>query len=75
MHAFAREQKLVMLAQVTGLVDELGIDQPELLAEQLVTLADGVTSRAMVLNDPRYGRHARAAAETLLNQAPRRPRE
>jgi isopentenyl diphosphate isomerase/L-lactate dehydrogenase-like FMN-dependent dehydrogenase len=31
-----------MLALVTGLVDELGIDEPELLAEQLVTLADGV---------------------------------
>jgi AcrR family transcriptional regulator len=74
-HAFAREQKLVMLAQVTGLVDELGIDEPELLAEQLVTLADGVTSRAMVLNDSGYGRHARAAAGTLLNHAPRRPRE
>ncbi|MBP2336104.1 hypothetical protein JOF41_002282 [Saccharothrix coeruleofusca] len=31
-------------------------------------------SRAMVLNDPDYGRHARAAAETLLDHAPRRPR-
>ena len=74
-HAFARKQKLVMLALVTGLVDELGIDEPELLAEQLVTLADGVASRAMVLNDADYGRHARVAAETLLNHAPHRPRE
>lgn len=73
-HAFAREQKLVMLALVTDLVDELGIAEPELLAEQLVTLADGVASRAMVLNDPNYGRHARAAAETLLDHAPRRTR-
>lgn len=74
-HAYAREQKLVMLALVTGLVNELGIDEPELLAEQLVTLADGVVSRAMVLNDPGYGRHARTAAETLLDHAPRRSRE
>lgn len=74
-HAYAREQKLVMLALVTGLVSELGIDEPELLAEQLVTLADGVASRAMVLNDPGYGRHARAAAEILLDHAPRRPRD
>jgi AcrR family transcriptional regulator len=72
-HAFARKQKLVMLALVTDLVDELGIDEPGSLAEQLVTLADGATSRAMVLNDPDYGRHARAAAEILLDHAPRRP--
>jgi AcrR family transcriptional regulator len=72
-HAFAREQKCVMLALVTGLLDELGIDEPAPLAEQLVTLADGAASRAMVLNDPGYGRHARAAAETLLDHAPRRP--
>ncbi|APU16414.1 MULTISPECIES: TetR/AcrR family transcriptional regulator [Actinoalloteichus] len=74
--ALAREQKLVMLALVTDLVDELGIDEPELLAEQLATLADGVASRAMVLGDPDYGRHACAAAETLLEHAPRRlPRD
>ncbi|MFI8088475.1 TetR/AcrR family transcriptional regulator [Streptomyces sp. NPDC086080] len=72
-HAFAREQKMLMLTLVTGLVAELGIDDPESLAEQLVTLADGAVSRAMVLNDPDYGRHARAAAETLLDHAPRRP--
>ena len=71
-HAFARHQKLVMLELVTGLVAELGVTEPEPLAEQLVTLADGVASRAMVLNDPHYGRHARAAAQTLLDHAPRR---
>ncbi|MEA5362510.1 helix-turn-helix domain-containing protein [Amycolatopsis sp., V23-08] len=72
-HAFAREQKLLMLALVTGLLDDLGIAEPEPLAEQLVTLSDGAASRAMVLNDPDYGRHARKAAETLLDHAPRRP--
>ncbi|ATE55675.1 TetR/AcrR family transcriptional regulator [Actinosynnema pretiosum] len=70
-HAFARAQKLVMLELATGLVAELGIAEPEALAEQLVTLSDGVASRAMVLNDPDYGRHARAAAEVLLDHAPR----
>jgi hypothetical protein len=58
-HAFAREQKILVLTLVTGLVAELGIDSPQLLAEQLVTLADGAVSRAMVLDDPDYGRHAR----------------
>lgn len=68
-HALAREQKLEMLALVTGLLDELGADDPERLAEQLVTLSDGAVSRAMVLDDPDYGSHARAAAETLLDLA------
>ncbi|MEV7422316.1 MULTISPECIES: hypothetical protein [unclassified Streptomyces] len=37
-------------------------------------LSDGATSRAMVLGDPDYGRHARVAAETLLDHASRRAR-
>ncbi|OON77717.1 TetR/AcrR family transcriptional regulator [Streptomyces tsukubensis] len=69
-HGVAREQKLVMLKLATGLLDELGYDEPEPLAEQLVTLSDGAASRAMVLGEPDYGRHARAAAETLLTYAP-----
>jgi hypothetical protein len=51
-HAFAREQRILMLTLVTAVVAELGIDSPQLLAEQLVTLADGAVSRAMVLDDP-----------------------
>ncbi|WP_369213154.1 hypothetical protein [Streptomyces flavofungini] len=42
---------------------------PPNLAEQLVTLADGAASRAMVLGEADYGRHARAAAEILLDNA------
>ncbi|MFD6862650.1 TetR/AcrR family transcriptional regulator [Streptomyces diastaticus] len=68
-HAYAREQKLLMVRLVTGLVTELGCREPALLAEQLVTLADGAASRAMVLGEPAYGRHARAAAEILLENA------
>ncbi|GLY03205.1 TetR family transcriptional regulator [Actinoplanes sp. NBRC 101535] len=68
-HSFAREQKLAMLTMVTSLISEMGVDPAEPLAEQLVTLADGAASRAMVLNDPEYGRHARAAAEILIEQA------
>nr|WP_237331315.1 hypothetical protein [Streptomyces mexicanus] len=54
---------------VTALVTELGCREPAVLAEQLVTLADGAASRAMVLGDADYGRHARAAAEILLDNA------
>lgn len=68
-HVFARKQKLLMLELVTKLVAELGITDPGPLAEQLVTLADGAASRAAVLDEPDYGRHARAAAETLLDLA------
>ncbi|MBF6048501.1 TetR family transcriptional regulator [Streptomyces sp. NRRL B-1677] len=68
-HAYAREQKLLMTHLVTMLVAELGCARPAALAEQLVTLADGAASRAMVLNEADYGRHARAAAETLLAHA------
>ncbi|WP_282086581.1 TetR/AcrR family transcriptional regulator [Streptomyces tendae] len=68
-HSYAREQKLRMVRLVTALVTELGCERPAALAEQLVTLADGAASRAMVLGDADYGRHARAAAEILLAHA------
>jgi len=68
-HAYAREQKLRMVRLVAELVAELGHRDPEALAEQLVTLADGAASRAMVLNRPDYGRHGRAAAQALLDRA------
>ncbi|MFF9002252.1 helix-turn-helix domain-containing protein [Streptomyces achromogenes] len=68
-HSYAREQKLRMVELVTALVTELGCREPAALAEQLVTLADGAASRAMVLGEADYGRHARAAAETLLAHA------
>ncbi|GHC78078.1 TetR/AcrR family transcriptional regulator [Streptomyces flavofungini] len=68
-HSYAREQKLRMVELVTVLVTELGCREPAALAEQLVTLADGAASRAMVLDDAGYGRHARAAAEILLAHA------
>ncbi|MZE78861.1 TetR/AcrR family transcriptional regulator [Streptomyces xinghaiensis] len=68
-HSYAREQKLLMARLVTALVTELGCREPATLAEQLVTLADGAASRAMVLSDADYGRHARAAAEVLLQNA------
>ncbi|MBB5101152.1 TetR/AcrR family transcriptional regulator [Streptomyces spectabilis] len=68
-HSYAREQKLRMVRLIAALVTELGCRDPLVLAEQLATLADGAASRAMVLDEPDYGRHARAAAEVLLDQA------
>jgi AcrR family transcriptional regulator len=68
-HSYAREQKLRMVQLIAALVTELGCREPLALAEQLATLADGAASRAMVLGEADYGRHARAAAEVLLEQA------
>uniref|UniRef100_A0AAU3GZZ0 TetR/AcrR family transcriptional regulator n=1 Tax=Streptomyces sp. NBC_01401 TaxID=2903854 RepID=A0AAU3GZZ0_9ACTN len=68
-HSYARERKLLMVRLVAELVAELGCREPSVLAEQLVTLADGAASRAMVLGDSDYGRHARTAAEILLDNA------
>ncbi|NGO71011.1 TetR/AcrR family transcriptional regulator [Streptomyces boncukensis] len=68
-HSYAREQKLLMVRLVANLAAELGCRQPAFLAEQLVTLADGAASRAMVLGEADYGRHARMAAEILLDNA------
>ncbi|MFD0904789.1 TetR/AcrR family transcriptional regulator [Actinomadura sediminis] len=68
-HSYAREQKLRMVRMVDSLLAELGCPDPAGLAEQLVSLADGAASRAMVLDEAGYGRHARAAAEILLDHA------
>ncbi|UNZ16014.1 TetR/AcrR family transcriptional regulator [Streptomyces sp. 891-h] len=72
-HSYAREQKLRMVELVTVLLTELDCRNPGPLAEQLVTLADGAASRAMVLGEADYGRHARAAAELLLEHALAKP--
>ncbi|WP_374227406.1 hypothetical protein [Streptomyces sp. AC512_CC834] len=69
-HSYAHEQKLLMVRLVTDLVAEPGCREPAVRAEQLVTLADGAASRAMVLGESNYGRYARTAAEILLKNAP-----
>ena len=68
-HAYAREQKVRMVELIAAVVAELGCRDPLPLAEQLATLADGAASRAMVLDDADYGRHARAAADVLIDHA------
>jgi AcrR family transcriptional regulator/predicted RNA-binding Zn ribbon-like protein len=70
-HAFARQQKLRMVELVREQTVLLGVTDPDALAEHLVALADGASSRAMVLNDRHYGLRVRAAAEMLIDLAPR----
>lgn len=68
-HAYARQQKQRFTQRIVEVVRELGAAQPDILGEQLAILADGAASRAMVLNDPTCGHHARTAAKALLDAA------
>lgn len=68
-HEYASEQKRLLTERLTELVGALGVPEPRILAEQLAVLVDGAASRSMVLNDAGCGRHARAAAEALIDAA------
>ncbi|MGE5156408.1 MAG: TetR/AcrR family transcriptional regulator [Betaproteobacteria bacterium] len=54
---------------VRGLVEELGVAQPDPLTEQLVLLYDGATVSARLDRNPGAAQTARAAAEALLDAA------
>ena len=56
-------------ALVRGLVDELSVDDPEPLTDQLILLYDGCTVAARLDRNPGAARTARAAAEALIDAA------
>src|SRR5260221_5299881 len=56
-----------------GLLDRLGVKDPDKLATQLQLLNQGALATALVRGDPAVARVARAAAEGLLGAAERRP--
>jgi AcrR family transcriptional regulator len=64
-----RDQKAAFQDYVARLVDELGA--PPGLAPQLAILAEGAQTTAAIAGTPDAARHARAAAETLLDAAAR----
>ena len=55
-----------------GLLDRLGVKEPDKLATQLQLLSEGALATAVVRGDPAVARLARAAAEVLLDAAERR---
>jgi AcrR family transcriptional regulator len=55
-----------------GLLDQLGVKDPDKLATQLQLLNEGALATAVVRGDPAVARVARAAAEVLLDAAERR---
>ena len=52
-----------------GLLDRLGVKDPDTLATQLQLLNEGALATAVVRGDPAVARVARAAAEVLLDAA------
>jgi len=55
-----------------GLLDRLGVKDPDRLATQLQLLNEGALATAVVRGDPAVASVARAAAEVLLDSAERR---
>src|SRR5690349_11679421 len=55
-----------------GLLDRLGVGDPDKLATQLQLLNEGALATTLVRGDPAVARVARAAAEALLGAAERR---
>jgi hypothetical protein len=54
------------------LLERLDVAEPDALSSQLQILAEGVLSSALVRNDPAVARSARAAAEVLIDSAPKK---
>lgn len=65
-HTYTRDRKHEFTGRIAALLVEMGAREPDILAEQLAILADGVASRAMVFDDAGRGDLGRAAAEALL---------
>ncbi|MFC0599812.1 TetR/AcrR family transcriptional regulator [Streptomyces palmae] len=69
----ARDHKRAVREYVADLADDLRVDDPAALADQLLLLIDGAITTAAISGDPAAARHAQVAAGTLITCAPRRP--
>lgn len=70
--AAARRHKDAVRGYLRELSENAGAADPDLLAEQLLTLVEGATVVAAMSDDPTVARTSRAAARTLLAATPRR---
>jgi len=68
--AYAREHKRSFQEQLARLVTDAGFDAS--LAPQLAILAEGAQTTAAIEGSPDAAKHARRAAETLIDAADRR---
>ncbi len=68
-HDIVRASKRSFAEKLTELAEEAGAVDPQLLGQQLAVLYEGAAALATSLNDSTPWAHARAAAETLIDQA------
>lgn len=54
---------------LTDLAQQAGVADPQLVGYQLAVLFEGAAALATSLNDPAPWAHARAAAQTLIDEA------
>jgi AcrR family transcriptional regulator len=69
----ARDHKRAVLDYLTGLVADLNVWPPEVLAEQYLLLIDGAITTAAISGNPDAALRARTAAETLLSASKAEP--
>jgi len=67
-----KEQRL---AWYRTLLERMGVKDPAGVALQLQILVEGALASALVREDPQIARAARAAAEVLLDAAPKKPKK
>ena len=67
-----KEQRL---AWYRTLLERMGVKDPAGVAIQLQILVEGALASALVREDPKIARAARAAAEVLLDAAPKKLRK
>jgi AcrR family transcriptional regulator len=63
------EHKRQFISGLSRLAKEAGVRNPKSLANQLAVLFEGAAALSTSLDDPAPWRHARKAAQTLLDQA------
>lgn len=66
-----RDHQKAFRAALLELVQALGVTEPDGLTDQLLVLVAGAINTALIRGDPEPARHARTAAASLIDAAPR----
>ncbi len=65
-----RESKEMVRRYIQGLAEKAGMDEPEILAGQLLLLLEGAITMALINKSPEIAVQAREAARTLIRRTP-----
>jgi AcrR family transcriptional regulator len=63
----ARQHKDALKDYLTGLVEQVPVEDPAVVADQLLLLLDGAITSAAITGNPIAARHARTAATALIS--------